>query len=126
MMCYQSDQYMQLEELGLLADADEEGVLLQVFTKPIGDRPTFFIEIIQRVGCQYKAKEDSNKMLEKAGCGGFGKGNFKELFKAIEVRMIFFLMSEFCFNLYIMTFGLTYSLVFPCQYFNQFRNTRRH
>ena len=74
-----------MEELGLLADADEEGVLLQVFTKPIGDRPTLFIEIIQRVGCQYRAKEDSKHVIEKAGCGGFGKGNFKELFKAIEV-----------------------------------------
>eukprot|EP00560_Eucampia_antarctica_P005702 CAMPEP_0197835260 /NCGR_PEP_ID=MMETSP1437-20131217/25248_1 /TAXON_ID=49252 ORGANISM="Eucampia antarctica, Strain CCMP1452" /NCGR_SAMPLE_ID=MMETSP1437 /ASSEMBLY_ACC=CAM_ASM_001096 /LENGTH=522 /DNA_ID=CAMNT_0043440555 /DNA_START=139 /DNA_END=1707 /DNA_ORIENTATION=+ len=79
-----SAQYVQLEELGLLADADEEGVLLQVFTKPIGDRPTFFIEIIQRIGCQYESKEDPDQTMENPGCGGFGKGNFRELFKAIE------------------------------------------
>eukprot|EP00529_Nitzschia_sp_RCC80_P018881 CAMPEP_0113505324 /NCGR_PEP_ID=MMETSP0014_2-20120614/35247_1 /TAXON_ID=2857 /ORGANISM="Nitzschia sp." /LENGTH=507 /DNA_ID=CAMNT_0000400611 /DNA_START=25 /DNA_END=1545 /DNA_ORIENTATION=- /assembly_acc=CAM_ASM_000159 len=45
-------QYEELEELGILADADDEGVLLQLFTKPVGDRPTFFFEIIQRIGCQ--------------------------------------------------------------------------
>jgi len=45
------DQIKGLEELGLLADKDDQGVLLQVFTKPLGDRPTIFIEIIQRIGC---------------------------------------------------------------------------
>jgi 4-hydroxyphenylpyruvate dioxygenase len=79
-----SKQYSELEELGLLADADEEGVLLQVFTKPIGDRPTFFIEIIQRIGCQFESEEDPDQTYEQPGCGGFGKGNFRELFKAIE------------------------------------------
>ena len=85
------DQYTRLEELGILADADEEGVLLQIFTKPLGDRPTLFIEIIQRIGCII---EDNNldedvdsaneRIRERPGCGGFGQGNFRELFKAIE------------------------------------------
>ena len=124
--------------LGILADADDRGVLLQIFTKPVrqsrsesqraslirlvvvkvGDRATFFFEIIQRVGCM--ADEEGNKLAEQtpgcavtdrsiatrvptlhAGrvpahselrptprgarrCGGFGKGNFSELFRAIE------------------------------------------
>ncbi|KAI2512240.1 4-hydroxyphenylpyruvate dioxygenase [Fragilaria crotonensis] len=78
-----TDQYAALEDLGILADADDEGILLQVFTKPIGDRPTFFVEIIQRIGCQYTAEESSD-VLERPGCGGFGRGNFRELFKSIE------------------------------------------
>lgn len=73
-----------MEELGLLADADDEGVLLQVFTKPIGDRPTFFFEIIQRIGCIYKPDPESDIEVERPGCGGFGQGNFRELFKSIE------------------------------------------
>jgi 4-hydroxyphenylpyruvate dioxygenase len=56
-----------LEELGILVDRDEEGYLLQIFTKPVEDRPTLFFEIIQRKGAQ-----------------SFGKGNFKALFEAIE------------------------------------------
>ena len=56
-----------LEELGIEADRDEEGFLLQIFTRPIQDRPTFFFEIIQRHGAR-----------------SFGKGNFKALFEAIE------------------------------------------
>ena len=56
-----------LKELGILIDRDEEGYLLQIFTKPILDRPTLFIEIIQRKGAK-----------------SFGKGNFKALFEAIE------------------------------------------
>ncbi|GAX28478.1 4-hydroxyphenylpyruvate dioxygenase [Fistulifera solaris] len=76
-------QYSKLEELGILADADDEGILLQIFTKPIGDRPTFFFEIIQRVGCRYKPEGEDTDM-ERPGCGGFGRGNFRELFKAIE------------------------------------------
>jgi 4-hydroxyphenylpyruvate dioxygenase len=56
-----------LEELGIEADRDEEGYLLQIFTKPIQDRPTFFFEIIERHGSR-----------------GFGVGNFKALFEAIE------------------------------------------
>jgi 4-hydroxyphenylpyruvate dioxygenase len=56
-----------LRRLKLLVDRDEEGYLLQIFTKPVEDRPTLFYEIIQRKGCQ-----------------GFGKGNFKALFEAIE------------------------------------------
>jgi 4-hydroxyphenylpyruvate dioxygenase len=56
-----------LRELGILADEDDEGYLLQIFTKPIGDRPTLFLEVIERHGAQ-----------------GFGEGNFKALFEAIE------------------------------------------
>ena len=56
-----------LEKLGILVDADEEGYLLQIFTKPVQDRPTLFFEIIQRMGAR-----------------GFGAGNFKALFESIE------------------------------------------
>ncbi len=56
-----------LKELGILVDRDEEGYLLQIFTKPVEDRPTVFYEILQRKGCK-----------------GFGKGNFKALFVSIE------------------------------------------
>ena len=56
-----------LQELGILADRDPDGYLLQIFTKPVQDRPTLFFEIIQRKGAR-----------------GFGKGNFKALFEAIE------------------------------------------
>ncbi|MDH5401259.1 MAG: 4-hydroxyphenylpyruvate dioxygenase [Candidatus Heimdallarchaeota archaeon] len=56
-----------LAELGILVDRDENGYLLQLFTKPIQDRPTFFFEVIQRKGSE-----------------GFGKGNFKALFESIE------------------------------------------
>jgi 4-hydroxyphenylpyruvate dioxygenase len=76
------EQYAELEELGLLVDRDDQGVLLQVFTKPLGDRPTVFIEIIQRIGCD--KDEHGQKKVQGAGCGGFGKGNFSELFKSIE------------------------------------------
>ncbi len=56
-----------LRELRILADRDEDGYLLQIFTKPVQDRPTVFFELIERHGSQ-----------------GFGKGNFKALFEAIE------------------------------------------
>ncbi|WP_304035794.1 4-hydroxyphenylpyruvate dioxygenase [Mesonia mobilis] len=56
-----------LKSLGIMIDADEEGYLLQIFTKPVEDRPTLFFEIIQRMGAR-----------------GFGAGNFKALFEAIE------------------------------------------
>jgi len=79
------DQYEELEELGILADSDEEGILLQLFTKPVGDRPTFFFEIIQRIGCVISYDETSPEIsIERPGCGGFGQGNFRELFKSIE------------------------------------------
>ena len=77
------EQLLELEELGVLADRDDQGVLLQVFTKPLGDRPTIFVEIIQRIGCDKDAATGA-KMEQAAGCGGFGKGNFSELFKSIE------------------------------------------
>jgi 4-hydroxyphenylpyruvate dioxygenase len=56
-----------LRRFGILIDRDDEGYLLQIFTKPIGDRPTVFFEIIERHGAR-----------------GFGEGNFKALFEAIE------------------------------------------
>ena len=56
-----------LKKLGILVDRDDEGYLLQIFTKPVEDRPTVFYEILQRKGCK-----------------GFGKGNFKALFVSIE------------------------------------------
>jgi 4-hydroxyphenylpyruvate dioxygenase len=77
------EQYALVEELGLLVDKDDQGVLIQVFTKPVGDRPTLFLEIIQRIGCM-RRKADSESFEQAAGCGGFGKGNFSELFKSIE------------------------------------------
>ena len=57
----------ELHELGILADRDEDGYLLQIFTQPVQDRPTVFFELIERHGSL-----------------GFGKGNFKALFEAIE------------------------------------------
>jgi len=56
-----------LRRLGILVDRDDEGYLLQIFTKPLGDRPTMFFEVIERHGSR-----------------GFGEGNFKALFEAIE------------------------------------------
>jgi 4-hydroxyphenylpyruvate dioxygenase len=56
-----------VRRLNILADRDDQGYLLQIFTTPVEDRPTLFYEIIQR-----------------CGCAGFGKGNFKALFEAIE------------------------------------------
>ncbi len=58
-----------LKELGILVDRDEDGYLLQIFTKPVEDRPTVFYEIIQRKGAK-----------------SFGKGNFKALFESIELE----------------------------------------
>lgn len=58
-----------IRELGILVDRDEEGYLLQIFSRPLQDRPTAFIEVIQRRGSR-----------------GFGKGNFKALFEAIELE----------------------------------------
>ncbi|OMO49764.1 4-hydroxyphenylpyruvate dioxygenase [Corchorus olitorius] len=76
------EQIKECEELGVMVDRDDQGTLLQIFTKPIGDRPTTFIEIIQRLGCM--VKDEQGKMYQKGGCGGFGKGNFAELFKSVE------------------------------------------
>mmetsp|Transcript_35799 Transcript_35799/g.45951 ORF Transcript_35799/g.45951 Transcript_35799/m.45951 type:complete len:493 (+) Transcript_35799:72-1550(+) len=76
------DQLDKVEELGLLVDKDDQGILLQIFTKPVGDRPTLFLEIIQRIGCMYE--DEQGNQQQKGGCGGFGKGNFRELFKSIE------------------------------------------
>eukprot|EP00611_Tribonema_gayanum_P021088 TRINITY_DN3984_c0_g1_i1.p1 TRINITY_DN3984_c0_g1~~TRINITY_DN3984_c0_g1_i1.p1 ORF type:complete len:424 (-),score=129.86 TRINITY_DN3984_c0_g1_i1:154-1425(-) len=76
------EQYRGVRELGLLVDRDDQGTLIQVFTKPLGDRPTIFLEIIQRVGCDRDA--NGCPVPQRPGCGGFGKGNFRELFKSIE------------------------------------------
>jgi len=49
-------------------------------------RPTLFLEIIQRVGCMVPSDNESQEhLVQKPGCGGFGKGNFKELFKSVEL-----------------------------------------
>ena len=61
------EEVSELRKRGILVDRDDEGYLLQLFTKPVSDRPTLFFEIIQRKGAQ-----------------SFGKGNFKALFEAIE------------------------------------------
>jgi 4-hydroxyphenylpyruvate dioxygenase len=58
-----------IRDLGILVDRDEDGYLLQIFTRPVEDRPTLFFEIIQRKGSR-----------------GFGKGNFKALFESIELE----------------------------------------
>ena len=59
----------EIKRLGILVDRDQEGYLLQIFSKPVEDRPTVFFEIIQRKGSR-----------------GFGKGNFKALFEALELE----------------------------------------
>ncbi len=66
-MDFMNEDIDELQRLSILVDADEEGYLLQIFTKPIEDRPTLFFEIIQRMGAK-----------------GFGAGNFKALFESIE------------------------------------------
>ena len=78
-----ADYIEECRKLGLLIDKDDQGVLVQVFTKPLGDRPTVFIEIIQRIGCD-RDPVTKAKIEQAPGCGGFGKGNFTELFKSIE------------------------------------------
>ena len=106
------EQLRRVRDLGILVDRDDQGVLLQVFTKPVGDRPTLFVEIIQRLGCNVEPGPPAQRLHEDegaappakhphplrasgaeppqhydgqlGGCGGFGKGNFTELFKSIE------------------------------------------
>ena len=76
------EQLQECEDLGLKVDMENEGVLIQTFTAPIGDRPTIFIEIMQRIGCMLKGEDESD--YQKSGCGGFGKGNIFELLKSLE------------------------------------------
>jgi len=64
-----AEDLMELKALGIMVDRDEEGYLLQIFTKPVEDRPTMFFEIIQRKGAR-----------------SFGKGNFQALFESIEAE----------------------------------------
>jgi 4-hydroxyphenylpyruvate dioxygenase len=63
------EQLAELKQLGIMVDRDEEGYLLQIFTRPVEDRPTLFFEIIQRKGAK-----------------SFGKGNFRALFESIEAE----------------------------------------
>ncbi|MCA9287165.1 MAG: VOC family protein, partial [Phycisphaerales bacterium] len=63
------EDHARVKDLGILVDADEDGYLLQLFTKPLQDRPTLFFEIICRRGSQ-----------------SFGKGNFKALFQSLEME----------------------------------------
>jgi len=63
------ERYEDIAQLGILADRDDEGYLLQIFSRPIQDRPTMFLEVIQRRGAR-----------------GFGVGNFKALFESIEIE----------------------------------------
>jgi 4-hydroxyphenylpyruvate dioxygenase len=63
------EKYEDIADLGILADRDDEGYLLQIFSRPIQDRPTMFLEVIQRRGAR-----------------GFGVGNFKALFESIEIE----------------------------------------
>ncbi len=63
------ESYDDIADLGILADRDDEGYLLQIFSRPIQDRPTMFLEVIQRRGAR-----------------GFGVGNFKALFESIEIE----------------------------------------
>ncbi|KAI3932734.1 hypothetical protein MKW92_028000 [Papaver armeniacum] len=76
------EQIIECEELGILVDKDDQGVLLQIFTKPVGDRPTVLLEIIQRIGCMEQDEEGNT--IQRGGCGGFGKGNISALFKSVE------------------------------------------
>jgi 4-hydroxyphenylpyruvate dioxygenase len=64
-----NESWDEIRELGILVDKDDEGYLLQIFSKPLQDRPTAFVEVIERHGSR-----------------GFGKGNFKALFEAIELE----------------------------------------
>jgi 4-hydroxyphenylpyruvate dioxygenase len=64
-----TEDLQKLKELGIMVDRDDEGYLLQIFTKPVEDRPTLFFEIIQRKGAM-----------------SFGKGNFQALFESIEAE----------------------------------------
>jgi len=63
------EDHARIRDLGILVDADDEGYLLQLFTMPLQDRPTLFIEIICRRGSQ-----------------SFGKGNFRALFESLELE----------------------------------------
>ncbi|MBC7871056.1 MAG: 4-hydroxyphenylpyruvate dioxygenase, partial [Chitinophagaceae bacterium] len=63
------EDFETIKELGILVDKDDEGYLLQIFSRPLQDRPTAFIEVIERHGSR-----------------GFGVGNFKALFEAIELE----------------------------------------
>ncbi|XP_037470783.1 4-hydroxyphenylpyruvate dioxygenase-like [Triticum dicoccoides] len=76
-------QIKECQELGVRVDKDDHGgVVLQIFTKAAGDRPTLLLEFIQRIGCM--EKDENGQEYQRGGCGGFGQGNVTELFKSIE------------------------------------------
>jgi 4-hydroxyphenylpyruvate dioxygenase len=103
------EEYEAAEELGIMADRSGEGMLLQIFTGALGDRPTFFFEIIQRKGCMKAVSAvppltpsvaqtpptdmveplevpaaHVTQMVQVPGCGGFGKGNVQALYASME------------------------------------------
>ncbi|ONM52793.1 4-hydroxyphenylpyruvate dioxygenase [Zea mays] len=76
-------QIKECQELGVRVDkGDNGGVVLQIFTKAAGDRPTLLLEFIQRIGCV--EIDESGRQYQKGGCGGFAKDNVIHLVKSIE------------------------------------------
>ena len=80
-----NDSCVQLQKLKILIDYDENGYLLQIFSKPCQDRPTLFLEVIQRHNHQVRARVHGALMISSAS-QGFGAGNFKALFESIELE----------------------------------------
>lgn len=103
------EEYEAAEELGIMADQSGDGTLFQIFTGAIGDRPTFFFEVIQRRGCMKAvpvatppsqavktalsvelagssehSATPTMQMVQVPGCGGFGKGNVNALYASME------------------------------------------
>uniref|UniRef100_A0ACD5ZD89 Uncharacterized protein n=1 Tax=Avena sativa TaxID=4498 RepID=A0ACD5ZD89_AVESA len=75
-------QMKECQELGVMVDrGDDNGIMLQIFTKPAGDRPTLLLEFVQRIGCM---EMEHDKEYQRPGCGGFGKRNVTDLLKSIE------------------------------------------
>lgn len=83
-----SEQLKEVEELGLLVDKDDQGVLIQVFTQPLTDRLSIFFEFIERVGCDVDEKTGLKKE-QSAGCGGFGKVSLSEVY-LINILIIYY------------------------------------
>ncbi|KAJ1288870.1 hypothetical protein BS78_02G121100 [Paspalum vaginatum] len=77
------EQIMECQELGVRVDRDDNGgVVLQIFSKAAGDRPTLLLEFIQRIGCV--ETDESGQQYQRAGCGGFARDNVIHLIKDIE------------------------------------------
>ena len=77
-----TEDLAQLQKLKILIDYDDNGYLLQIFSKPVQDRPTLFIEIIQRHNHHVSSAQSS----KTRNFQGFGAGNFKALFESIEIE----------------------------------------